>query len=97
MTLALRRTVFLDGESRLDDYEVRHDAGISVAFIGRAAPAGNCGSRPRSAGGCRMVPMAGWPIAWTRPRRRSGRRGTRMDSLLSLEKADEKCLGDYVC
>jgi len=38
MTLALHRTVFLDGEQRPDDHEVRHDGQTSAAFSGYAAP-----------------------------------------------------------
>jgi hypothetical protein len=39
MTLALRRTVFLDGERRPDDYEVRHD-GRTVGRIYRVRSTG---------------------------------------------------------
>jgi hypothetical protein len=39
MTLALRRTVFLDGERRPDDYEVRHD-GRTVGRILRLRSTG---------------------------------------------------------
>jgi hypothetical protein len=39
MTLALRRTVFLDGERRPDDYEVRHD-GRTVGRIYRMRSTG---------------------------------------------------------
>jgi hypothetical protein len=38
-TLALRRTVFLDGERRRDDYEVRH-AGRTVGRILRLGSTG---------------------------------------------------------
>ena len=38
-TLALRRTVFLDGERRRDDYEVRH-AGRTVGRILRLRSTG---------------------------------------------------------
>jgi hypothetical protein len=39
MTLALRRTVFLDGERRLDDYEVRYN-GQTVGRIYRMRSTG---------------------------------------------------------
>jgi hypothetical protein len=42
---------------------------------------------------CRLGDLRRAGAAPASPRRRSGRRGTRRDSLLSSEKADEKCLG----
>jgi hypothetical protein len=39
MTLALRRTVFLDGERRPNDYELRHD-GLTVGRVYRMRSSG---------------------------------------------------------
>jgi hypothetical protein len=83
-TLALRRTVFLDGERPPDDYEVRHEgAGPLAAFTVSAAPAASCGS-----GGLSHRPTGGladsldeakaaFRAAWERP--------------LSQKIADEIC------
>jgi hypothetical protein len=76
MTLALRRTVFADGEQRADDYEIRHDGRPSAGFTACAAPAESCGGGRRSGWRNRRTARTGWPIAWTRPRRRSGRRAS---------------------
>jgi hypothetical protein len=48
MTLALRRTVFFDGETRPDHYEVRHD-GQTVGRIYRLRSTdGSCGDGHRA-------------------------------------------------
>jgi hypothetical protein len=76
MTLALRRTVFADGERRPDDYEVRH-GGQTVGRIYRMRSTGRelwlwtqIGIRAPSHG-----PKAVRWIHWTKPRPRSGGRG----------------------
>ena len=121
MTLALRRTVFADGERRADDYIVVHD-GRTVGRIYRLRSTGRelwqwtqigirapsydpnggvtdtfedakaafrrsldgydafesaCGRSPRSNEELHeWLERLGWPIASTRPRLRSGRRGS---------------------
>ena len=67
MTLALRRTVFLDGERRPDDYI---NYGQRVGRIYRmTVPAGSYGDGRRTAGADRTGQTAAWPIPSTRPRR----------------------------
>jgi hypothetical protein len=67
MILALRRTVFLEGERRPDDYEVRHD-GRSVGRIyrmrstGRAARAGSSLHRLQVRPWCVAIEQVGQSI-----------------------------------
>jgi hypothetical protein len=44
MTLTLRRTVFLDGENRLDTVTKSATAARRIGRICRMAPAASCGS-----------------------------------------------------
>jgi hypothetical protein len=97
MTLALRRTVVLDGERRPDDYEVRHD-GQTVGLTACAAPAAGYGDGNKSDGdrGGGADNLAEAKAAFRAavggaPRPRARRRADRRQRALSSEKADEKC------